>query len=98
MDSCIVKILNLPIYEDIINEEGKLVEQEEPSSYKVIYLPSMIHTDTIQEIHPKITPIGKLYKNVSTIKTTTDERFDIVGNYVKENERLFPKLNKIGYR
>lgn len=89
MDSTIIKIVNIPLY--------KNDQDEEPSSYKLVYLPSKIDYSDIIEIHSKVASNGKLFKNVSTIKTTRDEMYDIVGNYKKENDRLFSNIKKIGF-
>lgn len=89
MDCVVIKIVNIPQYK---NEED-----EEPSSYKTVYLPTTIHHHTIEEIHPKVAENGRLYKNVSTLRNDKDQMYDIVGNYKKENKRIFSNINKIGY-
>jgi len=89
MDSIVIKVVNIPQY--------KNDDDEEPSSFKLLYLPTTIHSHTVEEIHPKVADNGRLYKNISTLRTDKDQMYDIVGNYKKENKRIFSNRNTIGY-
>jgi len=89
MDSTVIKIVNIPLYNNDTDEE--------PIGYRTVYLPTKIHSHTIEELHAKVGLNGKLFKNVSTLTSDKDKMYDIVGNFINENKRLFTVIKKIGY-
>jgi hypothetical protein len=71
-------------------------ETEETLEYLTVYVPTFIDKDTMKELSPKIGSNGKLFKNVTLVDTHDDKPYYIVGNYIKEKQRIF-KNKPIGY-
>lgn len=72
--------------------------EEEPSTR--LYIPTIVKKGDIEMVSPNITQKGKLYRNLSIIKTYSGDSHMVVGNYIKLSKIVEDKYTnkQIGYR
>ena len=79
MDLIVINIVDIVISENLETEE---VETQK------LYLPTTLHKKDIEKAHPGVTAKGKLYKNITNLKTYSGENYTVVGNYKDINKEI----------
>lgn len=74
----------------------------DPESEEVtrLYLPTILKKSDVENVTPNMTKVGKLYKNLSVIKTYSGDVHTIVGNYKKLSLEIKDRYisKNIGYK
>lgn len=74
----------------------------DPNSEKVtrLYLPAILKRSDVENISPNITQSGKLYKNLSVLKTYSGDTHTVIGNYKTLSALIKDKYisKNIGYK
>lgn len=72
--------------------------EDQPSTR--LYIPTIIKKGDVEMVSPSITQKGKLYKNLSVIKTYSGDSHIVVGNYKKLSVIVENKYisKQIGYK